>query len=185
MSNRNETDESAPNLERVEFQKLVRTYSRTVFNLAYAIVGDRGAAEEVSQDVFFRVWQHLRNFKGQSAFPTWLYAITRNTAISYRRKLLSRGASKTSAYDQIPEEYLPVDVQSTTDFLEERLLINLIAELPPDMQSVIRLFYLEEQSVDRVAQVLRIPNGTVKTLLHRARLRLQTRFEKYRMEKLK
>jgi RNA polymerase sigma-70 factor (ECF subfamily) len=185
MSNRNETDESAPNLERVEFQKLVRTYSRTVFNLAYSIVGDRGAAEEVSQDVFFRVWQHLRNFKGQSAFPTWLYAITRNTAISYRRKLLSCGASKTSAYDQIPEEYLPVDVQSTTDFLEERLLINFIAELPPDMQSVIRLFYLEEQSVDRVAQVLRIPNGTVKTLLHRARLRLQTRFEKYRMEKLK
>jgi len=49
---------------------------------------------------------------------------------------------------------------------------------------VIRLYYLEEQSVDRVAQVLQIPNGTVKTLLHRARLRLQSRLEKYRMEKL-
>jgi RNA polymerase sigma-70 factor, ECF subfamily len=184
MSDRNETDGTAPHRERAEFQNVVRTYSRTVFNLAYAILGDRGAAEEVSQDVFLRIWQHLGTFKGQSAFPTWLYAVTRNTAISYRRKLLSRGASQGSTYDPSPEEYSPADVQHTTDFLEERLLINSIAELPPDMQSVIRLYYLEEQSVDRVAQVLQIPNGTVKTLLHRARLRLQSRLEKYRMEKL-
>ena len=184
MSDRNETDGTAAHRDRAEFQNVVRTYSRTVFNLAYAIVGDRGAAEEVSQDVFLRIWQHLGTFKGQSAFSTWLYAITRNTAISYRRKLLSRGASQGYTYDPSPEEYSPADVQHTTDFLEERLLINSIAELPPDMQSVIRLYYLEEQSVDRVAQVLQIPNGTVKTLLHRARLRLQSRLEKYRMEKL-
>ena len=90
MSNGNETDESAPNLDRVEFQKLVRTYSRTVFNLAYAIVGDRGVAEEVSQDVFLRVWQHLGTFKGQSAFS---YVVVRY--YPQYRYFLSPQASKS------------------------------------------------------------------------------------------
>jgi len=86
MSDRNETDGTAPHRERAEFQNVVRTYSRTVFNLAYAIVGDRGAAEEISQDVFLRIWQHLGTFKGQSAFSTWLYAITQEQVEEARRR---------------------------------------------------------------------------------------------------
>ena len=182
MSEINETEQVITLPEKAEFHQLVKTHSRTVFNISYAILGDRGTAEEVSQDVFLQIWQRLETFKRQSSFSTWLYAITRNAAISYRRKLRSRGMLRTSDQNQVLESGGVPDEEQSRDFLEERLLAKAIAELPPDMQTVIRLYYLEEQSVDRVAEMLRMPSGTVKTLLYRARLRLHRGLEKHRME---
>lgn len=149
--------------------QLVPAYRRRVFGLAYGILGDRAAADDVAQEVFVKLWQNLGGYDGSSRLSTWVYAITRNTAISALRKrsrLVSMSEPDVSAVVDAIESREPAG-----DDADPQLWRHVDA-LPDRQRQVVVLFYQDDRSVEEVADMLGMPVNTVKTHLHRARARL-------------
>jgi RNA polymerase sigma-70 factor, ECF subfamily len=144
------------------FEELVATYQDKVFRLSYSMLGDRAQAEDAAQESFLRIWKSIDRYRGDSAFGTWIFSITRNvclTAISKRRP--SRPVEDTERAKPDPPE-------------RQRDIVRLVRELPENYRRVVMLFYMEERSYEEVARMLDLPVGTVKTHLHRARQQLAT-----------
>ena len=151
-------------------------YRRKVYSLAWSIVRNPSIADDVAQDVFVKVWRALPSFDGRATFGTWIYAITRNAAISalrQRRQQVSLqdeivlAEAETALAVRAPEE------PEERGAAEAARLAAALAQLPEKQRQVVTLFYLQERSYDEVAEMLAMPLGTVKTLLHRARGRLE------------
>jgi RNA polymerase sigma-70 factor, ECF subfamily len=141
-------------------EAMLDLYEHKVFRMAVAMLHDAGRAEEVTQDIFLKMWRAFPAYDGRALVSTWLYAIARNTCLSAVR---SQAYRKTSALDDVPE---PSVASATTPAVDwERLL----SRLPDAQRHVITLFYFEERSITEVAAMLGVPEGTVKSQLHRAR----------------
>jgi RNA polymerase sigma-70 factor (ECF subfamily) len=145
---------------REAFELLLDGYEKKVFRMAVMYLKDRGRAEEATQDIFLKLWQALPGYDGRAAPSTWLYTIARNTCLSavraesYRR---TEELNETAGPRSDPRPAAHID-------LERRL-----AMLPEPQREAITLFYLEERSIAEVGAILDMPEGTVKSNLHRAR----------------
>ena len=151
------------------FAQLLPAYRRKALGLCFGVLGDRHAAEDAAQEAFVKIWRALPGYDGRAALSTWIYAIVRNTAISMLRT--RRGAlsmSDPAVFDAAEWASATEDVHELDGAVVERL----VAALPEKQRSVVTLFYLQDKSVDEVGRALGMPEGTVKTLLHRARARL-------------
>jgi RNA polymerase sigma-70 factor (ECF subfamily) len=148
-------------------EAMLDLYEHKVFRMAVAILRDAGRAEEVTQDIFLKVWRALPQYDGRASPSTWLYAIARNTCLSAVR---AESYRKTAALDDVPE---PSAALSAPAIDWERLL----TKLPDAQRHVITLFYFEERSVTEVAAMMGVPEGTVKSQLHRARRALADMME--------
>jgi RNA polymerase sigma-70 factor (ECF subfamily) len=149
--------------------EILRAYRRKVFGLAYSFVRNRESAEDVAQEVFIKIWRALPAFDARASLSTWIYTITRNTSLSALRGNRSRPQPQD---DAVPETELASEPGSVETAAEDASLRRLIEQLPDKQRQVILLFYLQEQSHEEVAQMLAMPVGSVKTLLHRARASL-------------
>jgi len=149
--------------------RLVPAYRRRVFGLAYGILGDRSAAEDVAQEVFVKVWQAFDSFDGRAQLSTWIYAITRNAAISALRKR-PRGVSMSD--DAVAMEVDAVEAGRQPEDEGDAQLWRLVEGLPDKQRQAIVLFYQEDRSIEEIAGMLGMPVNTVKTHLHRGRARL-------------
>lgn len=152
---------------------LVPRYRRQVYSLAWSIVKDSAAAEDIAQDVFVRVWRALPSYDGRARFSTWLYAITRNAAISAQRRSRPMLSLSDAATFAEAEAVAGDDAPAPQGDADSRAVAAAIAALPERQQQVVTLFYMQDRSYDEVADMLAMPLGTVKTLLHRARGRLE------------
>ena len=149
---------------------LLPVFRRKVFGLAYSFLRDREAAEDVTQEVFIKVWRALPGFDGRASLSTWIYTIARNTSLSALR---ARRPQSSLSDPEVIEAVEAVNPVPPADVLVERAaILRLVDQLPTKQRQVIMLFYMEAQSHEEVATMLAMPVGTVKTLLHRARARL-------------
>jgi RNA polymerase sigma-70 factor (ECF subfamily) len=144
-------------------ERLLKLHETKVFRLALMFLRNPARAEEVTQDIFLKLWQALPAYDGRASPGTWLYAIARNTCLSASR---SEAYRRTVPLDQTNEPSTPA--APSTDIELERC----INRLPEIQKQVITLFYLEEKRVEDVARLLALPEGTVKSHLYRARLAL-------------
>jgi RNA polymerase sigma-70 factor (ECF subfamily) len=150
------------------FERLVPAYRRRVFGLAYGILRDRAAAEDLAQEVFVKLWQALPRYDGRAQLSTWIYAITRNAAISaLRARRRSVSLSDPTVFDEV--EGVVATSPATAD---DAALRRHIEALPDKQRQAITLYYLDERPVAEVAEMMGLPANTVKTHLHRARSRL-------------
>jgi len=158
---------------RQAFERLLELYEVKVFRMAVMFLKDRGRAEEVTQDIFLKLWQVLPAYDGRATPSTWLYTIARNTCLSALR---SEAHRKTLPLDSIME---PLTAKATGgDELLNRIGLERCLERLPEMErDVITLFYLQDKSVEDVARMLDLPDGTVKSHLHRARRALAAMFK--------
>jgi RNA polymerase sigma-70 factor (ECF subfamily) len=141
-------------------EQLLDLYEQKIFRMAVAMLRDAGRAEEITQDVFLKVWRALPDYDGRAAIGTWLYTIARNTCLS---------AVRSESYRRtwpIADSSEPA-VQTTTAADVE--IAECLAALPRVQREVITLYYLQEKSVRDVSELLDLPEGTVKSHLHRAR----------------
>lgn len=149
---------------------ILRTWRVKVFHLACALLNDRADAEEAAQESFLRIWKGLPGFREQSSLATWIYAVTRNTCLSYRQ------AKRRTASLPLDEEPVRAAVEAwhaARQPKELRMdLPRLLAQLPEQHRQVLSLYYLEGKSYDEVARILQLPMGTVKTWLNRGRKQL-------------
>jgi RNA polymerase sigma-70 factor (ECF subfamily) len=155
---------------REALEALLDAHEQQVFRMALVMLRDRGRAEEVTQEVFLKVWKALPSYDGRALPSTWLYSIARNTCLSAVR---AESYRRTVALDD-------VDAPASVDSVSDTLVRMLLARLPEDQRVAITLFYWEDKTVKEVASMLDTPEGTVKSLLHRARRALGEMMESSR-----
>jgi len=161
-----------------------------VYNLALRLVGNASDAEDLAQDSLLRALKALANFRGESSLSTWVYRITVNTWKNRVRSEKRRGLWKMvplnlfSGDDGEEEESnfkddsKPLDTGLETD--EKGTMVQkALLELDPESRAVVVLREIEGQSYQEIAAALEIPEGTVKSLLSRARETLKGKLQKY------
>jgi RNA polymerase sigma-70 factor (ECF subfamily) len=160
------------------FTEIVERYKTRVHWLVIRTAGE-AHAEDLTQEVFLRAYQAIEAFRGDSSFRTWLYRIARNLCITQLRKMGTRGEHLPLDTDgeEAIHHLLPASISNLEDEIDRRDLSQavrvLIARLPENYRTVLTLFYLEQLRYDEIAEIMSIPMGTVKTYIHRARLRLR------------
>lgn len=153
------------------FELIVPQFQDRIFRLSYAMLRDRAAAEDATQETFVRVWKALSGFDGRAALGTWIYAIARNTSLMELRK--RRPMVSFDDPDSHEAHLAAASVATGPGSDPERdNLLRLVDTLPVNQQQAVRLFYLEDRSYEAVAAALGMPLGTVKNLLFRARKKL-------------
>jgi len=157
------------------WEEIVRTYRRKVFNVAYKFVGRHDEAEDLTQDVFIKIFKALHTFDRRANFQTWLISISRNLCIDHYRSVRKERA--TMARDVDASELSPVSRERTPlGELEQVDLKSIIrqalAELPATLRQAVTLRDLQEFSYQEIADQLGLPEGTVKSRINRGRLEL-------------
>lgn len=162
--------------DREAFNKLMETYQKQVFNISYGMLSDYEDASDAAQEVFVKVWRSIAGFKGESSFTTWLYRICANVCNDILRKRQRRGMTVSLDVDdgdKNPAAELPSEAPTPEESLEaderQRLVRRAIDSLSDEFRTVIILSDLQQLSYEEVANVLKIPTGTVKSRLNRAR----------------
>jgi RNA polymerase sigma-70 factor (ECF subfamily) len=152
------------------FEQVYKAASSFVYNVALKITRNSADAEEVTQDVFMKIYHNLKDFQFRSAFKTWVYRITVNTAINYYRKSIKKDS------DRVDFDSTVGTVASGTSTVEDiiqndnaRRLDTLLNILNPDFKACLVLRELEGLSYQEIAAVLKIPVNTVRSRLKRAR----------------
>ncbi len=150
------------------FRYLIRNYKDIAYSLAMSVVKDEYAAQEVVQIAFVKAFTKLSTFKGKSKFSTWLYRIVINEAFNAIRKR----KRETVSFEGTPAFTTP-DVDSFSqemDAEEQRYYINEALKILSAKESlVLRLFYLEENSIDEITAMTGWTASNIKVLLHRGR----------------
>jgi len=157
--------------------ELYDRYNRLVFSVAYAILGDRALAEEVTLDVFVRVWQRAKTYQPERAkVSTWLVAITRHHAIDILRRKKSHPEGNSLAWDTASLQNgfaLHNPVEDTELVLQQERVREALAQLPAEQRQALELAYFKGYSHTQIADVLKQPLGTVKTRIRLAMQKLR------------
>jgi RNA polymerase sigma-70 factor (ECF subfamily) len=157
---------------------LMGRYRQKVLHLAYSILHDPALAEDMSQTVFVKAWQALSKFDGRASLSTWLYTITRNTcltALERERRLVPLEDFAEAADDDGDPMVFgrgQAGAETAGQASAEYDVAKLLDQLPEPYRRVVVLFYLEDRSCEEVGELLSMPTGTVKALLHRGRKKL-------------
>jgi RNA polymerase sigma-70 factor (ECF subfamily) len=161
--------------EEAAFQELVDQYKDLVFAVIARTVQDRARAEDLAQDVFLRVHRGLPYFRGEARLSTWVYRIVANVCTEAR----SRQAPQISLDDErTSDKVRPVAVDRHASDLElNDRLEKAIARLPANQRLMIAAHYLKGVRYEELAEALRLPLGTVKTQLYRAKQQLRRLLE--------
>ena len=151
------------------YTKLVDKYKDYAYTIAVKIMNSHEDAEEVAQDAFIKAFHGLKNFNRDSKFSTWLYRITFNTAISYKRKKRVR---LENIDDNISELYGTKDIDIMEYSDKKKFIDSALDKMLPADATVINLFYLKEFSLEEIGNITGMRINAVKIKLFRARKRM-------------
>ena len=155
------------------FGRLLERYETKVYRLCCSLLRDTDQAQDAAQESLVRVWKALPKYDQRASLSTWIYTITRNrclTAIERRRDLDSLSDPDVALAAEAAQATAPEGEQDHLALLRE-----FVEALPERYRRVLTLFYYQEKSVAEVSHMLGVPEGTVKTNLHRARAALVER----------
>lgn len=168
-------DNDGDRIERVlrgdttAFRELVNRHKDYAFTLAFRILNSREDAEEAAQDAFVRAFNGLATFNRDAKFTTWLYRIVVNCALTVQQ----RRKMHTEDIDNAKILRGANDLTDNLKHKEQKYYIQKALKLlSPDDVTMITLFYLKENSLEEIADIVGIETNTVKVKLHRARKRL-------------
>jgi RNA polymerase sigma-70 factor (ECF subfamily) len=145
------------------YETLVRRYQGDVWRLAFHLLHDRGLADDATQEAFVRTFRYIRRFRGRSKFSTWLFSVARNAAIDELRRVQRRDRIEEKLHSQPPAGTEPSAVTEVRD---------AIAQLPVDLREVVVMVDLLGFGYRDAGLACGIPEGTVKSRVHRARREL-------------
>jgi len=171
------------------FEDLVTKYQRHVYSIAYNIMGNEYDAVDVCQEVFIKIYNSIKNFKGEASISTWIYRITNNVCIDELRK---KNRYYALSIDELGENGVEI-ISDNSDFMPEKFVMSIentrelksaIASLPADFKTIIVLRDIKGLSYSEISEVLECSIGTVKSRISRARKalvkKLQTKSELFK-----
>ena len=161
------------------FEELVVTYQHRVFGVALRMLGSRAEAEEVAQEAFLRAFRSIRDFRGDARLSTWLYAIASRlclTRLGASERRTARPGDDALARVPDPGERPGAALEREE---AQAALHRAISELPDERRIVVVLRDLQGLSYEEIADALSLELGTVRSRLHRARMELKDKMEKF------
>jgi RNA polymerase sigma-70 factor (ECF subfamily) len=164
------------------FDIIVQRYKDQLLNFAYRFLGNYEEAEDVVQETFLRLYRNRHAYRQIAKFSTWLYTITSNLSKTELRKRKRRKLVSISDLGYDEKEYELEDSHADTErdvdsVLKEEIIQKAIEELPPRFRQVVILRDIKGLSYEEVGKILKIPLGTVKSRVNRARLKLQSKLQ--------
>src|SRR5688572_10094603 len=159
--------------DQTAFRELVDQYKNLVFALIARSVPNRSRAEELSQDVFLKVYRGLPYFRGESKLSTWIYRIVINALSQERADLATTSLDDRGRDDDWPREQPAADDRAFGDLVLRDRIQKAIERLPIQYQVLINGHYMKGMRYEELAAALDMPMGTVKTHLHRAKRQLR------------
>jgi RNA polymerase sigma-70 factor (ECF subfamily) len=161
--------------------ELYDRYSRLVYSLALNAVGDPATAEEITQDVFIRIWDHAGTYQAEkSKVVTWIASITRYRSIDVIRRRKIRPESQSVSWEIEPSaiEMNPINVEETVEISQKRWRVRqAISMLPEEQRQALAYAYFQGYTHREIAEVLGEPLGTVKTRIRLAMQKLRQLLE--------
>ena len=166
------------------YRELLGRYQRPVFSLIYRMVRDREQAEDLAQETFIRVFNHIDRYDPQFKFSSWIFKIATNLTIDAIRKkepvtVSIDGSRYATTADEIEASTITVEIR---DENPEELLVakelggeieDAIGRLRPEYRTAILLRHVDGRPYEEIAEIMAVPLGTVKTYIHRARHELR------------
>lgn len=161
--------------DQLAWEQIVRQHWRKVFNVAYKFVGSHEQAEDLTQDIFLKIFRSLETFDRRANFQTWLISVSRNLCIDYYRSV--RKERETIDRQVTAEEVGPVSRDAgPLAALEQRDLAALLRRslnaLPDSLRLAVMMRDIQELSYQEIAERLQLPEGTVKSRINRGRKEL-------------
>lgn len=168
------------------FDKLVRRYERTVYNVAYRLSGSQDDASDIAQEAFVRAWNNLKSFRGEAQFSTWIHRIVTNVFLDDRKKKRSRPTTSLDESVELDENSITRQFEDSApgpeammEGEERRLILEkAILTLPEAQRVMIVMYHNQGLAYEEIAELTQLPIGTVKSRLNRARLALRDRLGK-------
>ncbi len=155
------------------FEGIVRRWQGPLINMAWRYCRDRGRAEDLAQDAFLRAWRGLAQWRRESSFSTWLFALAANVF----RSELKRFPTVNLPLNEIAEPSTPAVQHSVlSQKLSHEEVRRSVLSLPLRYREPVILYYFHEMDLSRAAATMRLPEGTMKARLSRARALLRRRF---------
>ena len=169
--------------DELAWDAIVRQYRRKVFNVAYKFVGRHEEAEDLTQDIFLKIFKSLGTFDRRANFQTWLISVSRNLCIDHYRSV--RQERRTIDRQVDPNELSPVSHEPGPGAALEQqdrvaLLREALAALPEPLRTAVLMRDIQELTYQEIADRLRLPEGTVKSRINRGRTELARQIRRMR-----
>jgi RNA polymerase sigma-70 factor (ECF subfamily) len=186
------TIEQARRGDPLAWEKLVIQYTKRIYNLCYRFVGRTDLAEDLTQEVFIKIYRNLNSYHSEAGnFLTWVISVTRNLLIDHYRQSKDdrvtvstesgNGDDEFSLLDRLqsdrPSPQVEIEREESKAVLRRGL--NLLS---PELREAVILRDLEELSYQEIGQILRIPDGTVKSRINRGRVELAKHLQRFRSQ---
>ncbi len=154
------------------YSELVRRHQHTVYRLALRYMRDPAASEDMAQEAFLKGYRLFKGFRGDCSFSTWMYRVTSSVCLTELARRRKRG--------EVPLEGRPEDGYED-DRAEKRdraaIIRACVTRLPEHYATIVTMYYFNQTSYDEIAAAMKIPVGTLKTWMFRARKELRTLVE--------
>lgn len=166
------------------WEEIVRLYSKRIYNICYRFTGSGDQAEDLSQEVFVKVYRSLSSYDlGKGSFATWLTTLTRNLLVdNFRKSKLERMSESLDATAESEQDSLPLseqlaDLGPTPDAQilsreKQQMVQQALTRLSPELREAVILRDLQDMDYRDIAAVLKVPEGTVKSRINRGRTEL-------------
>ena len=160
------------------WSRVVARYRRKVFNIAYKFVGRHDLAEDLTQEIFLKVFKALGTFDRRANFQTWVISVSRNLCIDHYRSVRKEREALLGSTDatDVPAVSTQPDALVTLERRDRRALLRrALAQLPDTLRAAVLLRDIQELSYREIADRLGLPDGTVKSRINRGRKELARR----------
>lgn len=165
--------------DKKSLEVLIERHLKPIYNFIYYYVGDAPSAEDVTQDVFVRVWRKINKFDEKKSFKTWLFSIAKNAALDFLKKKkavpfseLENEEGENAIIETMADPApLPDELLARADL--SKLISGALAKLPPAVRGVLLLHHYDQFTFEEVAETLGEPLNTVKSRYRRALIKLR------------
>ncbi|NPA36979.1 MAG: sigma-70 family RNA polymerase sigma factor [Chlorobi bacterium] len=166
------------------FRFLIREYQHMAFTVAMSVVKDEFIAEDVAQEAFIKAFENIKKFRFQSKFSTWLYRIVVNLAFKQLRKIKLKDGDfitvENESTESSPDGFDRLSETDRKHYINEALKL-----LSPKEALALRLFYLDENSIEEIVNITGWSAANVKVILHRARRNFHTALDRVLKHEMK
>jgi RNA polymerase sigma-70 factor (ECF subfamily) len=173
--------------DEAAFTELIKLYQARVFRLVFRMLNDRAEAEELAHEVFITVFKSIHSFRGDSKLSTWLYRVATNHCKNRIKYLSRRARGQKKEFDEVADRdaiesatmstsaQLPRPDEMAQARQAESFVKLALAELDDDQKELVILRHIENLTYEEIQEITGLPEGTVKSRLHRARFALKSR----------
>ncbi len=161
------------------FTEIVNRYLKTIYNFIYRLVGSEKEAEDISQEVFLKVWKNLKKFDVEKSFKTWIFSVAKNTCIDYLRKrkdipmsMFDNDEGENFIEDNLEDiERKPDEVFALAQ--NKKQIHKVLAELSVIQKEIMVLKYVNEMSLSETAEIMEMSKDTIKSHHRRALIKMR------------